>query len=220
MAKKKEQKPEPEEVGLRYEPDRMIFKLGEKEFFIPKGVALNIFQKPSMEEAFIQAAYSVKDEFAEFNVPDFILRFTAAFEHFRNIAAVAKHLEVDPNRLRLWMNDTRFVALKRKVINGLDGETPNALELLEKYRAEFRTEEKEKIPRFKEDPTTLERVALMVIDDGFGPRQIAQKCGYEYTGFLKWFTGQQTQNRIANFRLNLEVEREVARKREEEAEKK
>lgn len=191
--KEKIEKKEPQEIKISYEQDRMIFELGDRQFFLKEEQANFLFGR-SVGVRFEQLREGEKEDFSDLNTSNFIAKFTASYEFFGNTQGAAKYLKEDEQRLKRWMADNDSKRLHNK-LTIYDGKFEYQ-ESYKKYRLELFGEEKqgEQGP-YNPDLRTIDKIADLVMKK-YGPREIADKLQVDYSSFLPWFTSKEPQGRI------------------------
>lgn len=188
-----EEKPKAQEIKFKIELGRMIFDLGDRQFFLKEEEANFLFGR-NVGVRFEQLREAEKEDFSDLNTSDFIAKFQVAHEFYGNLQGAAKYLKIDEQRLKRWMSDGESTRMHNKWVI-YDGKFDHD-ESYKKYRLELFGEEKQAEQKpFNPDLRTIDKIADLVIKK-YGPREIAEKMKVDYGSFLAWFTGKEAQSRI------------------------
>lgn len=218
MKKKKEkeviqEKPEPQEIKLKFELGRLVFELGDRQFFLKEEQANFLFGR-NVGIRFEQLRADEREDFSDLNTSDFIAKFTIANEFYGSLPGTVKYLKVDDKRLRRWMSDNYSTGLFNK-LTIYDGNAEYQ-ESCKKYRAElFGEEKKEEIKPFNPDMKMINKIAHLVMKK-YSPRRIAEKLKFDYGPFIGWLTSAEPQRRIQNIISNEISRRESLKNREKD----
>ncbi len=181
------------EIKISYERDRMIFELGNRQFFLKDEQASFLFGR-NVGIRFEQLRADEREDFSDLNTSDFVAKFQVAHEFYGNLQGAAKYLKVDEQRLKRWMADNDSKKLYNKLAI-YDGKFEYE-ESYNKYRKElFGEEKKEEEKPFNPDMKTIDKIANLVMKK-HGPREIAEKLQVDYGSFILWFTRKEPHNRI------------------------
>lgn len=209
-----QEKPESQEIKISYKQDRMIFELGDRQFFLKEEQANFLFGR-NIGVRFEQLRADEREDFSDLNTPDFVAKFTVANEFYGNLQEAAKYLKVDEQRLKRWMSDNDSKGLYNKLAI-YDGKFEYQ-ESYNKYRNELFGEEKEEERKvFSPDMKTINKIAHLVMEKT-GPRLIAEKLKIDYFSFSNWFTSKEPQQKIQLI-INNEISRRQSLKGQEEHE--
>jgi len=188
----------PQEIKISYEQDRMIFELGDKQFFLKEEQASFLFGR-NVGIRFEQLRADEKEDFTDLNTSDFVAKFHAVNDFYRNLQGAAKHLKIDEQRLKRWMADGDSSRLQNKLMI-YDGKFEYE-ESYKKYRKELFGEDKEEATAFRPDLKMINKIANLAIK-GLGPREIAKEIKINYGSFLPWFTGKECDRAIKLAKAN------------------
>jgi len=183
---------EPQEIKFKFESGRMIFEMGDRQFFLSekqgREVSFRVEQLRTLQE----------EDFSKMNTKDFMAKFDVTYEHFDNLEDTAKFLKIDSTKLRRWMNqDGRE---KEDALHS--GPTDEFGKLKEAYKREFFGEEKrEEIKSFNPDMKMIDKIANFVMKK-YGPREISKRLRVDYGSFINWFTRGEPQKRIQHIIRN------------------
>ena len=188
-----QEKQDPQEIKFKIESGRMVFDMGDREYFLEEEQANFLFGR-NIGIKFEQLKADEKEDFSDLNTSDFIAKFQAAYEFYGNLQGAAKYLKADEKRLMGWMADNDSKKLNDK-LTIYDGKFEYD-ESYKKYRLELFGEEKqmEQGP-YNPDLRTINKIADLVIKK-HGPREIAKKMKVDYGSFLPWFTSKESHDRI------------------------
>lgn len=200
MKKKKMnvKKPEAQKIEIKYEPGKMVFNVNGNEFYIDEQEANYIFGRP-VQIAFESIAGRREEDFSDLNTREFIAKFQVVSSHLRHLNDTAKFLKVDPMRLRNWINSETG---KKTINNYL--KMPEMSRLMKKFKEELfpgDLEEEEKEEKSWPGPNSSvgKKVAVMLLE-GSGPREIAEKLKVSYDKFLSWYTCKAIQQSLMRMR--------------------
>jgi len=204
----------PQEIKISYEQDRMIFELGDKQFFLKEEQASFLFGR-NVGIRFEQLRADEKEDFTDLNTSDFVAKFRAVNEFYGNLQEAAKYLKIDEQRLKRWAADNDSQRLYNKLAIH-DGKFEYE-ESYKKYRKELFGEEKEEERKpFSPDIRTINKIADLVME-GSNPREIAKEIKVDYGSFISWFTSKEPQQRIQLI-INNEISRKESLKNREKHE--
>ncbi|NQT80276.1 MAG: hypothetical protein HQ555_07805 [Candidatus Aminicenantes bacterium] len=204
-SKEVQKKPEPQKIKVRFESDRLIFELGDKQFFMSDGQASALFGRSTQSE-FERLKAEEREDFSDLAEVDFAAKYHVVYEHFRNLPATAKFLKMDEGRLRRWMNFSATSNLKHFRRFSQGESRPQYEMLVKKYKDELfpEKEEKEKGP-FMPHQNKVEKIASLFMD-GLGPREVAKNMGIDYEIFSKWYLSGEAQRKVTTAMNNIKVD--------------
>ena len=188
----------PQEIKISYEQDRMIFELGDRQFFLKEEQASFLFGR-NVGIRFEQLRADEKEDFSDLNTSNFVAKYRAVNEFYRNLQSAVKYLKIDEQRLKRWIADNDSQRLQSKLII-YDGKFEYE-ESYKKYRKELFGEDKEGATAFRPDLKMINKIANLAIE-GLGPREIAKEIKVNYGSFLPWFTGKECDGAIKLARAN------------------
>jgi len=191
-------KPKPQEIKFKIEAGRIVFDMGDREYFMGQEQAGFLFGE-NVVNRFKQLWRDELEDFSDFNTSDFIAKFAVADEFYESLQDVAKYLKVDEQKLRRWMSDTESRKLHNK-LSIYDGKHQHQA-AYKKYRLELFGDETAEIEYYNPDMKAIRKIADLVLKKD-GPKEIAKKMKVEYGAFLKWFTSKEPQDKIQNYMRN------------------
>jgi len=206
MKKEKPKTSKAQEIKIRYEPDRMIFEVEGKEFYLLRDKA-NFLFKQEVELEF-QRVNDEDDDFREFETVESLALFSFHSRRHLLVKEIAKELNFPVDKYLHWLN-LRAATIKRLI-------------RANKYAIDKRVEELERenpLPEPKKEKefwpdslgSTGKKVAIMLLD-GLGPREIAENLKVPYGQFYKWYQHKDVMRTL--MRLRNEEAEERMRKNE------
>lgn len=211
MKKAKKKNPqealEPQKIEYRFTPDRMIFSFDGREFYLPREKAGFLFGRNTELE--FEKANNEDEDFSAFEKVENLALLEFYSKRQMPIREIAKELNFPVDKYVRWLN--RKSAGITRLMKSFKMEIDKRVAELDKENPLPEPKEEKK---FWPDPgsSTGKKVAVMLLD-GLGPREIAQKLKASYGPFLKWYGNKENQNWIMRMR------NEEAEKRRREAEK-
>ena len=193
-----QEKQDPQEIKFKIESGRMVFDMGDREYFLEEEQANFLFGR-NIGIKFEQLRADEKEDFSDLNTSDFLAKFSVAHEFYGNFQDAAKYLRMDEHRLKRWLADNDSKRIYNKLVV-YDGEFEYQ-ESYKKYRLELFGEEKREEKAFNPDLKMIDKIAGLVMKK-HGPREIAKKLQIKYGSFINWFTRKEPQGRIENIIRN------------------
>lgn len=199
----------PQKIDFRFDSERMIFEVGDKEFYLSRDKA-NFLFKRNVELEF-EKVNNQDEDFSAFETLEALSLFSFHSRRRMPIREIAEELNFPVHKYVRWLNKGG------KWITGL----------LEAYKVEInkRVAELEKENPLSEEPkkekefwpnplsSTGTKVAISLLDGLITLRQIAEKLKVPYDKFYKWYTDKEVQ------RCLMKVRNQEAEKRRRNAEK-
>lgn len=194
MKSEKEKQVGLEKVDISFALGKLIFRIGEKEFYLDENTARFLFGCKTEIE--FEKLSGLHETFEEFSTDDFLAKFETCWTHFGDAHEVAEFLHVDEKKLRRWIGESRGWRNDR-LRRG-----PEIGNSIEKYRKELFPE----ITGERERPIklNLKKVATMM-KEGKKLNEIASELGEPWEAFIKsYLTNLDEIQKIMN-KGNLEV---------------